>query len=176
MSVVIDGSAGVTTNIGAVYNGLQTGTAQNSTSGTSIDFTNIPSWVKRITVMFQGVSTNGTSNLLLQIGSTTFTTSGYISQAGTINSSGAAGSFSATAGFIIGVYSTNTDTITGTATLVNVTGNTWVFSGMHYRNANGNAGFSTGTAISLAGVLDRVRITSVIPDTFDAGSINIIYE
>ena len=43
-------------------------TAQASTSGTSIDFTSIPSWVKRITVMFNGVSTNGSNNLLIQIG------------------------------------------------------------------------------------------------------------
>jgi len=155
---------------------ITSGTAVASTSGTSIDFTSIPSWVKRITVMFNGVSTNGTSNLLLQIGSTTFTTSGYVSQAGTINGSGGIGSFSATTGFIIGVYSVNTDTLTGTFTLVNITGNTWVFSGIHYRTANVNTGFSSGTAISLAGVLDRIRITSVTPDTFDAGSINILYE
>jgi len=177
MSLVLDGSNGMTAPVGAVYNGLQTGTVQASTSGTSIAFTGIPSWVKRITMMFNGVSTSGTSNLLLQIGSTTFTTSGYISQAGTINNSGSVGSFSATTGFIVGVYSANTDTITGTATLVNVTGNTWVFSGIHYRNANGNAGFSAGTAISLSGVLDRVNITTANgTDTFDAGSINIIYE
>ena len=34
-------------------------TAVASTSGTSIDFTGLPSWVKRITVMFVGVSTSG---------------------------------------------------------------------------------------------------------------------
>ena len=68
MSVVINGSAGVTTNSGAVYDGLQRGTAVASTSGTSVDFTSIPSWVKRITVMFNGVSTSGTSNPLVQLG------------------------------------------------------------------------------------------------------------
>ena len=64
---------------------IVSGTAQNSTSGTAIDFTGIPSWVKRITVMFNGVSTNGTSNLLLQIGAGSVTTSGYNSQAWTAN-------------------------------------------------------------------------------------------
>ena len=44
------------------------GTAVASTSGTSIDFTGIPAWVERITVMFSGVSGSGTSNFLLQIG------------------------------------------------------------------------------------------------------------
>ena len=76
MAVTINGSAGVTTNVGAVYNGLQTGTAVASTSGTSNDFTSIPSWVKRITVMFNGVSTNGTSPVQLQIGAGSVTAQG----------------------------------------------------------------------------------------------------
>jgi hypothetical protein len=78
MSTTIDGSASVTINSGAVL-GITSGTAVASTSGTSIDFTSIPSWVKRITVMFNGVSTSGASNLLIQIGSASFTTSGYLS-------------------------------------------------------------------------------------------------
>ena len=59
---------------------ITSGTSQASTSGTSIDFTSIPSWVKRITLMFNGVSTNGTSNYQIQIGSGSVTTSGYTSQ------------------------------------------------------------------------------------------------
>ena len=35
---------------------LTLGTAVASTSGTSIDFSSIPSWVKRVTVMFNGSS------------------------------------------------------------------------------------------------------------------------
>ena len=67
MSVTIDGSASVTINSGAVL-GITSGTAVASTSGTSIDFTSIPSWVKRITVMFQGLSTNGASEYVVRIG------------------------------------------------------------------------------------------------------------
>jgi hypothetical protein len=67
MSTIIDGSASVTINSGAVL-GITSGTAVASTSGVSIDFTSIPSWVKRITVMFSGVSTNGTSPLQVQLG------------------------------------------------------------------------------------------------------------
>jgi hypothetical protein len=60
----------------------------------------------------------------------------------------------------------------------NVTGNTWVST----HSASFNDG--TGTYISLGngglalgGVLDRVRITTVNgTDTFDAGSINILFE
>ena len=64
MTVTIDGSASVTINSGAVL-GLNSATAVASTSGTSIDFTSIPSYVKRITVMFNGVSTSGTSQTLI---------------------------------------------------------------------------------------------------------------
>jgi hypothetical protein len=43
------------------------GTSVASTSGTSIDFTGLPSWVKRVIVMFSGVSGSGTSHLLIQL-------------------------------------------------------------------------------------------------------------
>ena len=52
-------------------------TAVNSTSGTSIDFTGIPSGVKRITIMLKDVSTSGTSYKLIQLGSGSITTTGY---------------------------------------------------------------------------------------------------
>ena len=74
MSIVLDGS-NLTT--GGVINA---GTAVASTSGTAITFTGIPSTAKRITVMFNGVSTNGSSDLLLQIGSGSVTTTGYSCQ------------------------------------------------------------------------------------------------
>ena len=79
MSTTIDGSAGVTTNSGAVYNGIQSLTAQNSTSGTAILFTGIPSWAKRVTVMLSGISTNGTSIPQIQLGTSSGpTTTGYV--------------------------------------------------------------------------------------------------
>jgi len=67
MALTLDGSASVTINNGAVL-GITSGTAVASTSGTSIDFTGIPSWVKRITVMFDVVSTNGSAIILIQLG------------------------------------------------------------------------------------------------------------
>ena len=86
MAITLDGSSGintsssVTTGTGAVYNGLQSSTAQATTSGTSITFTGIPSWVKRITVMFNGVSTSGTSPVQIQLGAGSVTTTGYSSR------------------------------------------------------------------------------------------------
>ena len=172
MSVVIDGSNGVTTNSGAVYNGLQTGTAQASTSGTSITFTGIPSWVKRITLMCAGIANSGGSNYLLQIGSGSITTSGYISGAWTNPNINA----SSTAGMLLIATGTASAT-SGNIVLNNVTSNSWVSSGvLSGTTANGYNNLNGGS-VSLSGVLDRVRITMVNgTDTFTAGSINIIYE
>jgi hypothetical protein len=175
MAITLNGSAGVTTNSGAVYDGISRGTAVASTSGTSIDFTSIPSWAKRITIMFAGVSTSGTSNRLIQIGSTTFTTSGYSSYSMLtgLNTISAATS-GVTAGFVMATNSA-ADVIGGSMVLVNVTGNTWASS--HATSlVTTNACFGGGY-IALGGTLDRVRITTVNgTDTFDAGTINILYE
>ena len=152
---------------------ITSGTAVASTSGTSIDFTSIPSWVKRITVMFNGVSTSGSSLVQIQLGtgSTTYTTSGYTSAGSNANSSA---TVTQTTGLNVDNTGNAAFTRTGLGTLANITGNTWVWS---FVNAN-SAGPSFGTGgIALAAALTAVRITTVNgTDTFDAGSINILYE
>jgi hypothetical protein len=172
MSCIINGSAGLTTNSGAVYNGIQGGTAVASTSGTSIDFTSIPSWVKRITIMLTGVSTNGTSSYIVQLGAGSVTTSGY-SSTGAYSGSGT-NSANSTAGMII-YNNTATATISGQMVITNVSGNTWVSS--HTMRWLDSFALNGGGTVALSGTLDRVRITTVNgTDTFDAGSINILYE
>ena len=154
---------------------LVQGTAQNTTSGTSIDFTGIPSWAKRITINFSGVSTTGTSSPLIQLGSTSFTTSGYLCSSSTITT--AASSQQSTAGFIItGAGVVSGTTISGSIFISLLTGNTWVSStALALTNAAGTV--TGGGNVTLSGTLDRVRITTVGgTDTFDAGSINIQYE
>ena len=159
---------GVSTNI-------VSGTAVASTSGTSIDFTGIPSWVKRITVMFNGVSTNGTSAIQIQLGSGSFTTSGYVGGAGRVTTASAAGS-SLTTGFLIAVISAAADTQNGSFVITNLSGNIWTCQGSVF-SSNYSATQTGAGLISLGGALDRVRITtSNGTDTFDAGSINILYE
>ena len=170
MTAIVDGSLGFTAPVGAVYNGLQTGTAVASTSGTSIDFTGIPSWVKRVTVMFNGVSTNGTADLLVQIGSGSVTTSGYASGAGNRG-----GDSSSTAGFILSRALGATDTVSGNELICLIGSNTYTSS--HTLKTPSSPFFGGGNSPALSGALDRVRITTVNgTDTFDAGSINIIYE
>lgn len=173
MPVTINGSAGVTTNVGAVYNGLQTDTAKASTSGTSIDFTSIPNWVKRITVMFSGVSTSGTSLIQIQIGAGSVDATSYTSSAGSISNTLS----TSTTGFVLTqtVAAANTYNGVMTINLLNSATNLWVEAGVLMQQ--GGNGFISGGNKTLSGTLDRVRITTVNgTDTFDAGTINIIYE
>jgi hypothetical protein len=156
---------------------LTSSTAVASTSGTSIDFTSIPSWVKRVTVMFQGVSTNGTSTVLLQLGSGSVTTSGYLGSSSALIDA-AQGAALYTTGFGIGKESAAVRVQHGalTLSLLDSSTNAWVCSGVVVASNEARTA-QTGGSIALAGVIDRVRITTVGgTNTFDAGTINILYE
>ena len=154
---------------------LTSGTAVASTSGTSIDFTSIPSWVKRITVVFNEVSTNGTSNILVQIGASSVTATGYV---GSVNTSNAGANFVFSTGFMVLASTAAANSTYGQIILTNISSNTWVESSslsIAVASSSGNQ-FSAGV-LALGGTLDRVRITTVNgTDTFDAGTINILYE
>ena len=170
MPLVLNGTTGVQDNSGAFV----AGTAVASTSGTSIDFTSIPSWVKRVTVMFQEVSTNGSSVILLQIGAGSVTTTGYLGTASINTSVTLTASY--TTGFGISQQAAATDIQHGTYVLTNLSGNSWVCV-VNMADATRPATSQGAGSITLGGTLDRVRITTVNgTDTFDAGSINILYE
>jgi hypothetical protein len=155
---------------------LVSGTVVASTSGTSISFTGIPSWAKRITVMLNEVSLSGTSNLLIQIGSGSTTSSGYISTGNSTSQASTTQGGNSTAGFIVWSNSLAAIAVSGIVTVANITGNTWVES-HSTKIATTTAGFGGGISPALGGALDRVVITTVNgTDTFDAGSINIQYE
>ena len=153
---------------------LTSGTAVASTSGTSIDFTSIPSWVKRITVMFSEVSTNGSSQRLVQLGtgSTTYTTSGYLATSSVVSTT--VNTTSSTAGHLI--YQDAAAYVTsGHMVLTNVSGNIWISS--HVTKASTAISVFGAGSVTLGAVLTAVRITTVNgTDTFDAGSINILFE
>ena len=154
---------------------LTSGTAVASTSGTAIDFTGIPSWAKRVTVMFNGVSLNGSSDLLIQVGAGSITSSGYLGGGGYGVNSATSVASNYTTGFGVKIGAA-AGVIYGTMQLVNISGNIWVSSSSGgYSNAA--AFFGGGGNVTLGGTLDRVRITTVNgTDTFDAGSINILFE
>ena len=156
---------------------LTLATEQASTSGTSIDFTSIPAGTKRITVMFVGVSTNGTTNVLIQIGdSGGVEATGYLSASAVL--SGTSNSSSSTAGFLLHMGGSAATVRHGSVTLSleDSSDFTWVASGVVNQSDSITVTITAGSK-SLSAELDRVRITTVNgTDTFDAGAINISYE
>jgi hypothetical protein len=160
--------------------GITLGTPQNSTSGTSIDFTSIPSGTKSITVMFDGVSMTSTDEWLLQIGdSGGIETTGYAS-IGTIEQNSSSSSVgTSTSGFLLKCNGSS-DVYHGSVTirLMDSATNTWTAGdGSMYRNGSPPQHVFVSGKKSLSAELDRIRITSTGgTQTFDAGKINIQYQ
>ena len=166
-----------TTITGTTIQGtIKSGTAVASTSGVAIDFTGLPSWVKRVTVMFDGVSTSGTSNWLVQLGDSGGIESlNYVSYSALLGASSVNGGAGFTAGFGLSTAAAAA-TINGQISLSLLNSNTWTMQGMVARGDVGNGILACGSK-ALSATLDRIRVTTVNgTDTFDAGSINILWE
>jgi len=174
-NVVVDSATQTLTNKTIEGGTVISGTAVASTSGTSIDFTSIPSWVKRLTVMFNGVSLNGSANIFIQLGTSGGVVStGYISTSNILNNSSGSSGSSSTSGFFV-FDGDASYVLHGTCVITLVSSNSFV-STHSYRVSTTQIILGSGS-ISLGGTLDRVRITtSNGTDTFDAGTINILYE
>jgi hypothetical protein len=170
----VAGTNTLTLQAGTATNSMNTlGTSVASTSGTSIDFTGIPAWVKRVTVMLAGVSTNGTSVMQLQLGSSSIQITGYLGSSGAQTT--AVGTGNLTSGVSLEQTSTAAKVRHGKMEICLLTSNTYVITGIIGESAAQIQYF--GSSVSLTGLLDRIRITTVNgTDTFDAGTINILYE
>lgn len=148
-------------------------------SGTSVDFTGIPSWAKRVTVVFSAVSTNGNANIRLRLGTASgVETTSYEGIGGWAGASSAA--LLSTSGFDTYGDAGATSSRSGSFVfiLLNAATNMWALQGMFCAGSSGGNFLQllTGGKI-LSGTLDRVRITTTNgTDTFDAGTINIMYE
>jgi hypothetical protein len=158
---------GVSTNI-------VTGTSVATTSGTSILVTGIPSWAKRVTLMLNGVTTNSTNNVLVQLGSGSVTSTGYVSTTANIQATNIVNAPNSTSGFPIWTNNSS-DTKTGQFVFTSFGSNIWVGSYVGKYTTNGMT-ISSGN-VTLSGALDRINLTTTTgTDTFTAGSINILYE
>ena len=148
--------------------------AQASTSGTSITFSSIPAGVKRITVMLVGVSTNGTSLPIVQIGDAGGPeATGY---AGVVRSS--ASETALDTGFTVSQDASASQVLHGalTLTLMDAAAFTWVATGVFGRSDAADGSYVGGSK-SLSAELTQVVVTTVNgTDAFDAGSISICYE
>lgn len=155
------------------------GTEQATTSGTAIDFTSIPSWVKKIIIQFVGVSTNGSSDMIVQIGdSGGIETSGYLGAVAVVANGAAITAVNKTDGYGVATGIGAASVLHGSATLTleDATQFTWVCTSMLPQSNAGNIQIGGGSK-STSAALDRVRITMTNgTDAFDAGAINILYE
>lgn len=160
-----------------VSSGLTLGTPVATTSGTSIDFTGIPSGVKQVIVSFNKVSTSGTSIKLIQIGdSGGIETTDYFSESTSLRNATVQTSAGITGYSINSILAYEELSGSITFTLQNSTTNTWASFGVLSNTSTSNDTFTTAGIKSLSAVLDRIRITtSGGTDTFDLGEVNIAY-
>jgi hypothetical protein len=169
MPLVLNGTTGVQDNSGAFV----AGTAVTA-SGTNVDFGSIPSWVKRVTVIFQGVSLAQSGQVQVRLG----TSGGVVATgySGAVFYGNTGGSTSMSTGFLTdGVAIGAAGLRNNILSIVNISGNSWVFSGLTVNTDSGTS-IAAGN-ITLGGTLTQVRVTTLNgTDTFDAGTINILYE
>ena len=169
----LSGTVAFSGTVTGTSTGMTLGTPVASTSGTTIDFTSIPKNVKRITINFQGISTDGSNIIIVQLGDAGgFETSGYIAAGITVASIAArTDSFplsqnSAAGGLYHGTLHCN---------LLSASAFTWIASGTFIRSDGPHEIHAAGSK-SLSAELTQVRITSVSADDFDAGAVNISFE
>jgi hypothetical protein len=151
-------------------------TAITLTTQTAPDFTSIPSWVKKITFMFAGISTNSTGVIQVQLGTSSgYEITGYATSTWTANTSNVA----FTTGFAIRTTIAAAFTQSGHLTLTTAGSNLWIGSGVSCRTDAADSSVFSGNK-TLGGTLDRLRIiasaTGSPSDTFDAGTINLLLE
>ena len=161
---------------GNTPNPLTLGTAQTAT-GNNIDFSGIPSWVKRVSISLYAVSTNNATGLMLQLGAGGIVTTGY-------HSGGVTGTTLAVfdTGLLLMQNTAANLQLYGTYTLTKVNGNVWVMQGSGYAESppspySGSYAMYGFGGVTLGSALDTIRLTSQNGGaTFDNGTVNIMYE
>lgn len=154
------------------------GVEVTSTSGTTIDFTGIPTWAKLIEIGFSGVSVSGATPIDIRIGDAGGAeTSGYLGCVVQITNGVApttelpTGSWRTSSASAAAVYN-------GNVTLARHSGDgtKWTCKGILFRSDAAVIDIFGGEKTLSPGPLDRVRIlTDDGTSTFDAGSVNIVY-
>jgi hypothetical protein len=157
---------------------INRGTEQATTSGTAIDFTGIPAGVRRVTVMFDAVSFNGSDGASIQLGdSGGIETTGYVGQIGIAAGASAGQNLAPTAAAqVIYTGTAAADSCSGVIFIVNQSGNKWLVSGNITRNGTVPQIYVMQASKTLSDVLDRIRFKVDGANSFDAGSINIMWE
>jgi hypothetical protein len=150
---------------------------QATTSGSSVTFSDIPSWVKKISIMFDGVSTNGTGGLSIQIGDAGgLEATGYSSTSARLTDSAAVSVSSATTSFALNTGGNAGNLVYGTVVLnLQDSANfTWTLHGTLTVTTGATNSVVASGAKALSASLTQLSILT--GNTFDAGSVSILFE
>jgi hypothetical protein len=166
------GSTKLTVSSTGAYGQLLRGTAVATVSGSTVDFTSIPTWAKRITVVFNNVSLAASNELWVRLGTagTGIYTSGYKSGSGSSSGTG----FSSDVAVVMTSGFSSTQFISGSLTMYNVSANNW--SGVFQITRYSSNGYQGAFGITLDGMITTVRVMDSAGGTFDSGVVNIFYE
>ena len=156
--------------------GATLGTAVATTSGTSIDFTGIPTGVKRLTMIFNRIGCNSAVAIRIQLGSSSIQTTSYQTTKNYL--SNGVGNQTSTAGFELFDSGGGADLYSGHMVFTNISTYLWICSGVSGGSAGSQpTGYITAGSVLLTGVLDRCRLTTATgTPTFNNCSVNILYE
>lgn len=175
-NIVLGTDGGVT--VSTIQGILKHGTVINWHQLYAYDFVNIPSWVKRITVMYEALSTNGTSQVQIQLGTSVgYSSTSYTSSSLRTSATGVNTATSSTGITTDGTSGTANFQRYGSITLSKFSGdsNKWAVQGVIHEDTN--AVSCVGGLAQLSGTLAQIRITPAnATDQFDTGSVNILYE
>ena len=175
MPITLNGSTGITHPDGTGQRGYLGVSAVQNLNAANHDFTGIPSWARRVSLIINGMSTNGTSLPIFRLGAGAVQNTGYAGSASN-TAPGATASSLNTTGALLAASWIASSTLSAVIRAELIASNLWVISGV--------GGFSdtasnmhTGSVVTLSGTLDRVRLTTVNgTDLFDAGSAIAMWE
>jgi len=175
---ILDANVTVAKLAGTVLDGYMQSelkTAQTASSNTDFNFTSIPAWANRVTVVFSKLSTNGTDDPLIQLGTGSgVVITGYLSTCTSITGTTAQTVASSTAGFVLN-YNSAADELSGTYRFTRISGNTWA-GDCTYRRLTTAVGYGAGD-VALGYTLTSIRVTTTGgTDLFDGGTVSVLVE
>lgn len=140
------GGESVSFSIGAIS--WIEGSAVDANTGTTVDFSSLPSGIREIQIILHSVSLDDNDDLLVQLGTGgSPTTSGYDSKTnGTTSTIGF--NFKNSSGGALN---------NGILGFVNFSDNVWIYTG---NGSTGNTDVNCGGAVTLSGELDILRLTN----------------
>jgi hypothetical protein len=146
-------------------------------SGVSTDLTGIPTWAKRLTLVFNNIKTSGASSLLIVLGTPSGVDgSHYFSYATAVVPPTTLAVAQTSNGISIGSPGGAASALVALLTITRFDGFAWAYTGSSSNTSSSNGVFITGLK-GMSESLTRVRITTVSgADTFTAGSVSLIYE